>query len=179
MHAGCMQSCQRWLHIHPDDEGWLWCIRNPHQIQSRLELNFDFISQYRVTLGWPKLQEVQKSPLPGHFPIHFDILDWKMQKFLKKVVVLSLLKTHRASPYAFWVGQKNWVYWLKMVRVLCGARVCSWFWSFPIFSDRNSASKLEKIEFCVVILANFEKVLLQPFSTTKFLVYPLLNTYFH
>ena len=41
MHAGCMQSCQRWLHIHPDDEGWLWCIRNPHQNQSRLELNFD------------------------------------------------------------------------------------------------------------------------------------------
>ena len=41
MHAGCMQSFQRWLHIHPDDKGWLWCIRNPHQIQSRLELNFD------------------------------------------------------------------------------------------------------------------------------------------
>ena len=41
MHAGCMQSCQRWLQKHPDDEGRLWCIRNPHQNQSRLELNFD------------------------------------------------------------------------------------------------------------------------------------------
>ena len=36
------------------------------------------------TLGWSQLQEVQKSPLPGHFPIHFDILVWKMQKKLKK-----------------------------------------------------------------------------------------------
>ena len=36
-----MQSCQSWLHNHPDNESRLWCIRNPHQNQSRLELNFD------------------------------------------------------------------------------------------------------------------------------------------
>ena len=47
-----------------------------------------------TTLGWSKLQEVQKSPLPGHFPIHFDILVWKMQKNLKKIVVLPLLKSN-------------------------------------------------------------------------------------
>ena len=66
-----------------------------------------------------------------------------------------------------------------MVGVLCGARVCSWFFSFPIFSERNFALKLEKMEFCVLILANFEKVLLQPFSTTKFGVWLLLNAYSH
>ena len=31
-------------------------------------------------LGWSKLQEVQKSPLPGHFPIHLDIPSF--QRFL-------------------------------------------------------------------------------------------------
>ena len=45
-------------------------------------------------IGRSKLQEVQKSPLPGHFPIHLDILDWKMQKNLKKIVVLPLLKSN-------------------------------------------------------------------------------------
>ena len=42
------------------------------------------------------------------------------------------------------------------------------FFSIPIFSDRNFASKLGKMEFCVVILAVFEKVLLQPVTTTRF-----------
>ena len=37
----------------------------------------------------------------------------------------------------------------------------------------------KKMEFCVVILTNFEKVLLQPFSTTKFEVWLLLNAYSH
>ena len=45
-------------------------------------------------LGWSKLQKGQKSLLPGHFPIHFDILVWKMQKKLKKIVVYTLPKSN-------------------------------------------------------------------------------------
>ena len=46
------------------------------------------------TLGWSNMQKGQKSPLPGHFPIHFDILVWKMQKNLKKIVVYTLPKSN-------------------------------------------------------------------------------------
>ena len=49
-----------------------------------------------------------------------------------------------------------------------GARTYLWFFNLSMFSARNFASKLVKMEFCVVILTNFEKVLLQPFTTTKF-----------
>ena len=60
-----------------------------------------------------------------------------------------------------------------------GARTYLWFFNLAMFSARNFASKLVKMEFCVVILTNFEKVLLQPFTTTKFGMQPLLHAYNH
>ena len=75
---------------------------------------------------------------------------------------------HRARHEAFRVGQKNWDYWLKMLGIMRGARTFLWFFNRAMFSARNFASKFVKMEFCVVILTNFEKVLLQPFTTTKF-----------
>ena len=70
-----------------------------------LEINVRFIQNnyYPPALGWSKMQEGQKSPLPGHFPIHFDILDWKVQKNLKKNVVWTLLKSHLCLLLTLWV----------------------------------------------------------------------------
>ena len=52
-------------------------------------------------------------------------------------------------------------------RRLCSLIVQHWFFNLTMFSARIFTSKLVKMEFCVVILTNFEKVLLQPFTTTK------------
>ena len=53
------------------------------------------------------------------------------------------------------------------------------FFNLTMFCARNFALKLAKMKFCVVILTNFEKVLLQPFTTTKFGMQPLLHAYNH
>ena len=88
----------------PGSQNWTWsslrwfkikfsCFRSwILSIRTFCRALFWEISSFR--LGWSKMQKGQKSPLPGHFPIHFDILVWKMQKNLKKIVVLPLLKSN-------------------------------------------------------------------------------------
>ena len=85
-------NSQHWILFH----GWAGFHHKPFLF---LELSsfrgpFKPASKVVVILGWSKLQEVQKSPLPGHFPILLNILNWKMQKKLKKIVVLPLLKSN-------------------------------------------------------------------------------------
>ena len=68
------------------------------------------------------------------------------------------LTTLRANPYSLGFGQKNWDYRFKMLWIVCVAKNYHLFLSFYLVSIRNLASKLQKSWFCVVNLANFEKV---------------------
>ena len=68
---------------------------------------------------------------------------------------------------------------------MCNAWYSVWSKDFPMFFylsmfvNRKFASKLAKMEFCVVIVTIFDKVLSPPFPTTKFGKKPLLHAYFH
>ena len=124
--------------------------------------NFSQIGQLVQKL-WPKSwkKALFRNRVPGtNYPVP-GYPDFANYPVLVTRFLTSLLRDSnslRANPYSFGFGQRNWDFCLKMLWIVCVARNYLFFLSSYLVSIRNLASKLQKSWFCLVNLANFEKV---------------------